>query len=334
MNTILLQNKIAVIGELNVDLIATGLTTPPTLNQEILAQDFQVVLGSASAIFACGIAKLGYPVTFISQVGTDEFGLFCLKSLREAGVSTDRVIENPALKTGVTISLSTTLDRALVTYLGAIAELKYEHVPPGVFEGHRHLHLTSYFLQHNLRASFPEIMTDAKQAGLTTSFDPNADPEQEWNDEIWNVFAKTDVLFVNESEAMQLTRRRELDEALKVLGQSIACVVVKRGRDGAVAIRNGETASASGFPVETVDTTGAGDSFAAGFLHGYLENHDLRTCLEFGNACGALSTLKAGGTANQPNQTQLSEFLREQQINSSNHQGEAFLNHSLTLNGL
>jgi sugar/nucleoside kinase (ribokinase family) len=303
------REKVIVIGELNVDLIAIGLVSPPTLGQEVLASDFQITLGSASAIFACGLSRLGYPVTFISQIGDDEFGEFCLGMLRRAGLQTDRVIKSPQLKTGVTLSLSTRRDRALVTYPGAIAELEHEQIPAAVLDGHSHLHMTSYFLQQKLQPSFPRLFAEARRRGLTTSFDPNADPALGWNEEIREVIARTDILFVNEPEAKQLTKREDVNESLRLLGGSVPCVVIKIGSRGAAAIRGAEIVFVHGFQIEAVDTTGAGDSFAAGFVHGFLERRTLRECLEIGNACGALSTLQAGGTAGQPDGVQLNHFL-------------------------
>ncbi|EQD41286.1 PfkB domain protein, partial [mine drainage metagenome] len=160
---------VLVIGELNVDLVASGLHSLLGLGQEVLASDFRVTLGSASAIFACGVARLGHPVTFLSKVGTDDFGRFCINALKEAGISTDQILHSTTSATGVTVVLSTDEDRALVTCLGAIAELRYEQLPFTVFAGHRHLHLTSYFLQHGLRPDFIAIMRDAQQQGLTVS---------------------------------------------------------------------------------------------------------------------------------------------------------------------
>jgi sugar/nucleoside kinase (ribokinase family) len=274
-----------------------------------LASDFQITLGSASAIFACGLSRLGYLVTFISQIGDDEFGEFCLVMLRRAGLQTDKVIKSPQLKTGVTLSLSTRSDRALVTYLGAIAELDREQIPPAVMDGHSHLHMTSYFLQHKLQPSFPGLFAEARRRGLTTSFDPNADPALGWKEEIREVIARTDILLVNELEAKQLSKRDDVNESLRLLGETVPCVVIKLGSKGAAAMRGNEIVFVPGFQIEAVDTTGAGDSFAAGFVHGFLEGRTLRECLEFGNACGALSTLQAGGTAGQPNGVQLNYYL-------------------------
>jgi sugar/nucleoside kinase (ribokinase family) len=123
------------------------------------------------------------------------------------------------------------------------------------------------------------------------------------------VLEHTDILFVNGLEAAQLTKLQDLNEALTALGRFIPTVVVKFGTKGAVAIKNREIVLVPGFKVEAVDTTGAGDSFAAGFVHGFLQGQTLLECLKLANACGALSTLTAGGTANQPDRATLGNFL-------------------------
>jgi sugar/nucleoside kinase (ribokinase family) len=169
--------------------------------------------------------------------------------------------------------------------------------------------MTSYFLQTRLQSSFAQIFRDARALGLSTSFDPNSDPSQNWSDSIGEVFAYTDVLFLNGAEAMQLTRARNVTAALKALGKEVSCAVVKVGARGALAVKRGEITSASGFKVEPADTTGAGDSFAAGFVSSYLRGRPLAECLRAGNACGALSTLQAGGTAGQPSRQALKRFL-------------------------
>lgn len=312
------SGRILVIGELNVDLVASGLLSEPKLGQEILASGFRVTLGSASAIFACGMARLGHPVTFYSKVGPDDFGRFCLKALEQAGISTARVIQSPGSTTGVTIVLSTAYDRALVTCLGAIADFRYEEVSPVAFAGHQHLHLTSYFLQHGLRSAFITMMQQARQSGLTVSFDPNSDPAQAWGPEIWSVFAEADVVFLNEMEALQVTRQTDLRSALDVLGRRAACTVIKQGKRGATAIRGSELVHIDGFAVQAVDTTGAGDSFAAGFVHAMLLGKDLERCLLIGNAAGALSTLEPGGTGGQPDQAALARFCAEKAREADN----------------
>jgi sugar/nucleoside kinase (ribokinase family) len=311
--------RILVIGELNVDIVATGLRRLPEMGAEILAQDCELTLGSASAIFAAGVAKLGHYVTFVSQVGRDHFGDFCITSLKQSGVSTRHVLRKSNEKTGVTLALSGNRDRALVTYSGAVATLKSDRLNDALMKRHDHLHLTSYYLQMGLQPSFVEILRRAKALGLTTSLDPNSDPSDTWKSEIDAVFEYTDVLFVNEREAMKLIRASTPKAALKALGAKVRCAVVKRGARGATAIQNKGLFTHPGFRVKAVDTTGAGDSFDAGFVSAFLRNAPLTECLQIGNACGALSALRVGGTAGQPTQRELHEFLRSNKTPNRPH---------------
>ena len=302
--------RILVIGELNVDIVAAGVRQLPESGSEVLAENCELTLGSASAIFATGIAKLGCAVTFVSQVGKDSFGGFCLAALKDAGVSTRYVQRKAGEKTGVTIALSNTRDRALITFPGAIATFSAKDCDTSAMKRHQHLHLTSYYLQRSLQPSFPALFKQAKAEGLTTSFDPNTDPSQKWSRSLASVLKHVDVLFVNEREASALTRRTNKREALKALGRLVPCAVVKRGARGALAIQNGAVVASPSFKVKAVDTTGAGDSFAAGFVSAYTRSAPLAECLRVANACGALSTRKLGGTPGQPTQAELQQFLK------------------------
>jgi len=309
--------KILVIGELNVDIVATGLRSAPEMGAEILAEDCELTLGSASAIFAAGLAKLGHNVTFVSQVGRDYFGDFCLRTLQQLGVATRHVVRNANEKTGVTIALSGKRDRALVTHTGAVATLSAASIDPALMKRHDHLHLTSYYLQKALQPSFSDLFRRAKEMGLTTSFDPNSDPSNKWNRSIDGVLRYTDVLFVNDREAAKLTRSKTPKAALTALRTKVRCAVIKRGSRGAIAINDGATAAHAGFKVTAVDTTGAGDSFDAGFLSAYLRKAPLTECLRIGNACGALSATRVGGTAGQPSEPELQAFLRANGANQN-----------------
>jgi len=299
--------RILVIGELNVDIVLSGLESIPKFGAEIVAPDCELTLGSASAIFAVGISKLGHSVTFVSQVGRDSFGDFCIDALKRAGVST-RNVKRTNEKTGVTIALSTARDRALVTFPGAISTFTADAVDRSILKRHQHLHLTSYYLQQGLQQSFADLFREAKSQGLTTSFDPNSDPSGRWSKKINRVLRHTDVLFVNEREASKLTGMSSARRAAKSLGKLVPCAVVKRGRRGAIAIQKNQVFTDAGFPIEARDTTGSGDSFDAGFISAYVREAPISECLRMGNACGALSALRVGGTAGQPTQQELNAF--------------------------
>src|SRR5262245_42343108 len=116
--------RILVAGELNPDMILQGCRAFPAPSKEILADDFAMVLGSASAICAMGLARLGDAVSFLGRVGTDLWGDFCVATLERGGLDTSKVIRDPMLKTGITVSISSSDDRALVTFPGAMAQLE------------------------------------------------------------------------------------------------------------------------------------------------------------------------------------------------------------------
>ena len=299
-----------VIGELNVDMIAAGLPEPPQMGKEVEAKSFEMVLGSASAIFASGLRRLGHPVGFVAKVGDDSFGHFCRDQLGALGIDTSWVRTTPGATTGVTLCLSSKRDRALVTFPGAIAELGLSDIPFDAFDGFGHLHLSCFALQKRLRPAFSRLLATAKRQGLSTSFDPNSSLVGETRKQALRLLPYVDVLFVNEREAAELSGRSGPRAAARELSRRAACAVVKLGAKGAVLARGGDLLVVPGRRVRAVDTTGAGDSFAAGFVSAFLAGESDAACLKQGNACGALSTRAVGGTAAQPDQQELSQFLK------------------------
>ncbi len=104
----------------------------------------------------------------------------------------------------------------------------------------------------------------------------------------------------NETELCAIAVAKDADTALERLAQRVPTIAVKRGSKGGAACQNGQIVSANALPVGVVDTTGAGDTFDAGFIYGYLNGWDLARALRLACACGSLSTRAAGGTAAQP----------------------------------
>ena len=304
--------EILVAGELNVDLILQGYQTFPTPGKEVLVDDFTLTLGSASAICARGLARLGNRVTFLGKVGPDAWGDFCRQALSAANIDVSRIICDPRLKTGITVSISSPSDRALVTYLGAIVELSGEDLPDTLLREFTHLHISSFFLQEKLRSSVKQVFTRAHRLGLTTSLDPGYDPSETWGADLKETLLETDVFFPNEVEVSALTGRSSPEEALRALQNGYTLIVLKLGREGCMAFEKDAIIHVPAFPVKPVDTTGAGDSFNAGFLHAWLRKLPLRRCLQHGAASGALSTLGLGGIGAQPDLEELKGFLAVQ----------------------
>jgi sugar/nucleoside kinase (ribokinase family) len=140
----------------------------------------------------------------------------------------------------------------------------------------------------------PELFRKMKEAGLTTSLDTNDDPEDKW-DGVLETLKYVDVFLPNEREAPKVAGTNDVESAIRKLAELVPVVVVKMGREGAMAQRGQKRLVGRSRAVESVDAVGAGDSFDAGFLHEYVRGSDLETCLGSGNLAGAFSTTRAGG---------------------------------------
>lgn len=297
-----------VVGELNPDLILQGSDLQPTFGQvEQLVDCLDLTIGSSAAIFACGAARLGLRVAFIGKTGPDLFGSFMRQELAARGIDTSGIVIDPTVSTGLSVILSRTLDRAILTYSGAIGALHFNEIDFSLMERARHLHLASYFLLRDLRPDIPQLFRRAKGLGLSTSLDTNYDPSEQWDAGLDETLRHVDIFLPNEKEACAITHQSDPELALAALAERIPTVAVKLGPRGGAACQAGRTVHTPALLVKVVDTTGAGDTFDAGFIFGSLSGFDLERTLKLACACGSLSTRAAGGTTAQPT---LDEALR------------------------
>jgi sugar/nucleoside kinase (ribokinase family) len=304
------MKKILVIGELNVDLIVSGLPSLPVLGHELTCTSFSRALGSSSAIFSRALAGLGAQVDFMGKVGADDNGRFMVEQLEEIGIGTAGVIVDPTVQTGVTISLTYPNEKAQITYPGSIAEYRLSDVNLGVLGDYIHLHMASMYLQTGLRPAFPELLRRARELGLTTSLDPGWDPAEQWDAGLFAALSAVDILFVNEHEVKAIAKTASVSEALSTLINYVGLVVAKLGPGGAVMANRDGVLESPAFPVEVVDTTGAGDSFDAGFIYKYIvEGRPKAEALRFANACGAVAVTRVGGASAVPSAAEVEAFL-------------------------
>ncbi|MFN8500183.1 MAG: carbohydrate kinase family protein, partial [Anaerolineae bacterium] len=291
---------VVVVGDLNPDVVLSGDVVPVFGQTEKVIEDARVVVGSSAGIFACGAARLGLRVAFAGLVGDDAFGAFMRRALAERGVDTSGVVVTGEVTTGVSVILSQVHDRAILTHLGTIAALRLADIDLGLVARARHLHLASYFLLAGLRPDAPALFDAAHALGLTVSLDTNYDPAEAWDGGLRDALARADIFLPNATEALAITGALDANVALAALAAVTPTVAVKLGAAGAIARRGEETAASASFPVVVADTTGAGDSFDAGFLYAWLNGWGLARCLRVACACGSLSTRAVGGIAGQP----------------------------------
>jgi sugar/nucleoside kinase (ribokinase family) len=294
---------VVVLGEINPDVIVRAADPRPAFGQvELLVDSIDLVIGSSSAIFACGAARLGLRTAFVGVVGDDPMGRFMLDAMRARGIDIASCRVDPEVPTGASVILTSGADRAILTASGTMPLLRDEDVPDALVGRARHLHVGSLFLLDALRPRLAVRLAAARAAGLTTSVDCNWDPRETWDGGIWDILRETDVFLPNEAEVRRIAGIGDVVvAAMALVAAGPRVVAVKCGMDGAIAVeRDGTVTRVPSLSVDAVDTTGAGDSFDAGFLTGFLAGRAVGDCLALGVAAGALSTVRVGGTASQP----------------------------------
>lgn len=301
---------VLVVGELNVDLLMYGIPGAPELGKEILADRMTLTMGSSSAIFAVNLASLGSKVGFVGRLGHDVFGELVIESLKEGGVDTSRLIVKDDHITGATVALGWGKDRAMVTHKGAMDFLTAQDVTDEMLAEARHLHVSSFFLQDGLRPGIVNLFERAHEQGLTTSFDTQWDPEEEWRG-VRDVLPQVDIFLPNQAEAMAMTGAFTASEAAALLHEAAKSIVVKCGNQGAMMIDSeGHSRSVKPHKVDVVDEVGAGDTFDAAYVHARLKGLNEKACLAFANAVAAFSVTAPGGTTALKNRSELEAWLK------------------------
>jgi ribokinase len=291
---------VLVLGDANPDLVVRGDVEPRFGQAERLVEAADLVLGGSGAIMASGAARLGLRVAFAGVVGDDLFGRFARQALEERGVDTRGLAVDPHRPTGVSVILAREEDRAILTATGTIGDLRGSLVDEDLLRSSRHVHVSSYYLQRGLRRDLPALFGAAQATGATISIDPNWDPSETWNGGLLELLSSTDLFLPNSAEARAITGVDDVDVAAEALTEHGTTVAVKFGQGGGLAADGRELVRCESVPADVVDTTGAGDSFDAGFVAGRLHGWPLGRCLQLAVACGSLSTRAAGGTAAQP----------------------------------
>jgi ribokinase len=291
------MNDVTVIGDINLDVISSHLENYPEKDKQTILPKIIVQLGGSSAIFASTCSSLGMKTKFIGRLGFDFISEFLVKEIEKIGVSSGiKRVEGE--EAGITISLTfKDMKRAMITFRGSNENLSKKDFELEEIEG-KILHIGGFNLLDSLRKDVYEIFSHARKKGMRTSLDPNWDPKgwiKQRLVDLIKILKITDFFFPDYEEGKAITKVEDPEkivEKLLYLGAKI--VALKCGKDGCYVGSKNEIFHAKGFKVKTVQTTGAGDAFDAGFIKAFLSGLSLKECARFANAAGALYTTKFG----------------------------------------
>lgn len=251
-------------------------------SKKLLSQIKNSVLvpGGSACNTIVGLAKLGAKTAFISKIGEDELGKRFIAHLNETGVESELLYSKKATGS-VLAAVTPDAERTMFTYLGASDDLGVDDITPALFDG------VSLFYIEGYRAynapCFKKALQLAKKSGALTAVDFGAfGVVQDCRPLFDELFQEklVDIIIANEDEALAYTGVPEA-EALAVLASKAPIAVVKLGKRGALISKEGQTVSVDALSVKAIDTTGAGDLWAAGFLHAYLKGESIATCGEW-----------------------------------------------------
>jgi sugar/nucleoside kinase (ribokinase family) len=305
------MTKVLFVGDVNADLILGGLARLPEADREIPCREMRLTIGSPAAIAACAFASLGGEASLCGLAGADTYGEFMLEGLADFGVGASLVRTTGSVGTGLTVCLIVNGQRAQVTYPGTIAAFDGSWLTDEALRGFEHLHLAGVYQQTAFLPRIASVLQRAKQLGVTTSLDPQWDVTEQWEGmDAW--LPLLDQLFVNEAEACSMTGAPDAEAACRALAERTACPIIKIGARGALIRRDGAVTRAAPFAAKLIDTTGAGDSLAAGTLFALKQlGRPLAEAVRFGNAVGARCCGFLGGVAARSSCEDILNYMKE-----------------------
>jgi sugar/nucleoside kinase (ribokinase family) len=304
------MKKVLFVGEINVDVMMGGMPTPPIVDREVPATSWEVVLGGSTMLCACSYASLGGDVSFAGLAGKDEYGDFMLRGMSEFGLKTDLVRRSTEVRTGVTVNMISVNTRTQATYPGTIEEYDGAELDEAALGRFDHVHFAGLYLETRLRPHMTRILETARRLGVTVSIDPQWDSTEKW-EYIDEWLPLLTYLFVNEDEAVSITKASCPEQALVALSARTKFPLVKIGKEGALILVDGKVVPVKGREVKPVDTTGAGDSFDAGFLYATIEKGMAPLdAVRFANATAARSCLFTGGTQARSSYDDVLQFMQ------------------------
>jgi sugar/nucleoside kinase (ribokinase family) len=254
-------------------------------------------LGGNGANTSAALGKLGVPVTLIGAVGDDAMGQAALARLRECSVDTS-AIQTLAAGTATTVALVRSDGTRAFLHQPGVSLLLYADPVPFAPGAATRFHVGNPFAILHLRSAAPALLKRAKDAALATSLDTAWDSKGEWMSVLAPCLPLVDLLFLNEDEARMLTASTEPQQiAQRLRAAGASTIVLKRGGLGCSVFDGPDRIDVPGFAVEVVDTTGAGDCFAGGFLAALQRGYPIDQAAGIANAVGALNVQSLGSTS-------------------------------------
>jgi len=275
------------LGTCNIDFLM-NVPRFAVADDEVDTEQLNITLGGSAANFAMKTSQLGLNTGIMARIGKDNFGGFINSSFKKKNINTERLVPINE-KTGMAfIAVDKLGERSIYTYMGANS--KFELLKPDIelIKTSKILHLTGMYI---------EIVEEASKHANILSFNPGALLASFGMNKMESILARTDILFLNEKEVGLLTNENYPSGARLLVDAGVKMVVVTLGKSGSKLFTKDQEIHQPSNTIKPLDTTGAGDSFAAGFINGFFRKSELKSCLKEGNNMARKCLTKFGSTA-------------------------------------
>ena len=303
-------------GLLLTDVLAQPLRTLPEPGRLSLVDRIKLHTGGCALNTGIALARLGARVGLVGLVGEDGFGDYVLQSIQREGADPVGVQRVQTAGTSATVVLvNPEGERSFIHSLGANALFSPEHIDLGLVSQTKIFHVGSVGLLPALDGQpMADVLRQARARGAVTSLDTVWDPFGRWLEIVEPCLPHVDIFLPALHEARMITGLDKPDEIARFfLDRGARVVAVKMGANGCYVADGEQSFHVPGYEVDVVDTTGAGDSFVAGFLVGWLQGWPLEEIARFANAVGALCVTAVGATAGVRSFDETLRFMREHQ---------------------
>lgn len=287
--------RFVAVGNANID-IKLFVERIPNPDESVDALAASMSAGGAASNFAIAAARIGVESHIIASLGDDDLGRIYLETLKRCGVNTSSVKVVEGIRTGLVVILNVLgEDRRMIESTGANEEL----MPLDIID-RKDLIISAD--EVHMASVRPEIAESVLEIRKDASWDPGMRIIRKYRDKVWSLISKTGKVFLNEREAEVLTGEDDPITCItKIAGRGSNEVVVKMGSRGSLAWIEGETYRVSAIPVNVVDTTGAGDIFAAVYLKARKKGYSVEDCLKLANAASAIKVSRPSTVDGMPN---------------------------------
>jgi ribokinase len=301
-----MAKPIVVVGSVTMDLV-TRTHQIPRVGQTLIGQSFETTPGGKGANQAVAAARLSYPVAMVGKVGSDSFGPQLLENLAHAGVDTSAMDHADGSSGLAPMFVADSGENSIVVVPGANGK-----VDPAAVDRNASLICSAGMVLCQLELPMETVshtLALCAEAGVPVMLDPApaaALPDPIWSQVAWFTPNETEAAFYLGNDS------KPEEAAQQLLARGLRGVVLKRGAEGAyVAVAGGKAAWVPAFPVDAIDTVGAGDCFNGAFAVGLLEGNDPWAAARFASAAAAISVTRRGAQASMPSRAEVDEFLRQ-----------------------